>query len=67
VSRDLIDQGLTHGVEVSINGLEGTYTVLDKMNKRWRRKIDIYMGSDVEAARKWGARTVTIRWKPPDP
>lgn len=62
VSRDLIDKGLTYGTKVSIEGVSGTYTVRDKMHKRWHRKIDIYMGEDQEAARKWGKRTVIIRW-----
>ncbi len=62
VSRDLIDDGLTHGTEVQIEGLPGTYIVRDKMNKRWDNKIDIYMGQDVKAARDWGKRTVTISW-----
>jgi 3D (Asp-Asp-Asp) domain-containing protein len=62
VSRDLIDDGLTHGTEVTIEGLPGTYIVRDKMNKRWDDKIDIYMGLDVEAAKEWGKRTVTISW-----
>jgi len=62
VSRDLIALGLTHGVEVEIEGLPGSYRVLDKMNKRWRKKIDIYMGRDVEAARAWGVKRVRIRW-----
>lgn len=64
VSRDLIEMGLTHGVEVEVTGLEGRYVVRDKMAKRWRRKIDLYMGDDVEAARRWGKRKVTIRWAP---
>ena len=62
VSRDLIDMGLTHGVKVRIDGLKGSYTVLDKLHKRWKRRIDIYMGNDVKAAKKWGKREVTIRW-----
>jgi 3D (Asp-Asp-Asp) domain-containing protein len=62
VSRDLIDDGLTHGTEVTIEGLPGTYIVRDKMNKRWNDKIDIYMGLDIEAAKQWGKRTVTISW-----
>ncbi len=62
VSRDLIPMGLTHGVKVKIEGLPGTYTVMDKLHKRWRRRIDIYMGNDVAAAKKWGKRQVTIRW-----
>ena len=63
VSRDLIEQGLSHGVAVTIEGLPGKYVVMDKMAARWRRKIDIYMGEDVEAARRWGVRQLTIHWR----
>ena len=63
VSRDLIELGLSHGVEVEIEGLPGFYTVRDKMARRWARKIDVYMGEDVPAARRWGRRQVTIRWR----
>ena len=45
-----------------IEGLPGEYVVLDKMNKRWSRTIDVYMGDDVAAAREFGRRDVTIRW-----
>jgi 3D (Asp-Asp-Asp) domain-containing protein len=62
VSRDLIRLGLTKGVEVRIDGLPGTYIVVDKMNKRWTRRIDIYMGTNVKAAKEWGKHEVTIRW-----
>jgi len=62
VSRDLIKQGLGNGARVKIKGLEGTYIVLDKMNKRWRKKIDIYMGKNVKKARKWGKQKVNISW-----
>ncbi|UCD83364.1 MAG: 3D domain-containing protein [Deltaproteobacteria bacterium] len=62
VSRDLIKKGLTHNTKVKIEGLKGEYVVLDKMNKRWKKKIDIYMGTDVEAAREWGKRKVRITW-----
>jgi len=62
VSRDLIGMGLGHGTEVEIDGLPGLYVVRDKMAKRWKRKIDIYMGDDVRAARRWGRRSVVIRW-----
>ena len=65
VSRDLIDEGLGHMTEVKIEGLEGTWIVRDKMNKRWEQKIDIFMGRDVERAREWGKRTVTIHWTNP--
>jgi 3D (Asp-Asp-Asp) domain-containing protein len=62
VSRDLVPLGLTRGIRVRIRGLEGEYVVLDKLAARWKRRIDIYMGTDVEAARRWGKRTVQISW-----
>ena len=62
VSRDLIPLGLKHGVKVKIDGLPGTYTVMDKLHQRWQHRIDIYMGKDIKAAKKWGKRKVTIRW-----
>ena len=77
VSRDLLQLGLERGTRVRIDGLAGEYVVLDKMNKRWERKIDVYMGDDVDAALGFGRRVVTIRWEvatetavgsgPPDP
>lgn len=68
VSRDLIDMGLDHETEVRIEGLKGTYVVRDKMNKRWEKKIDIFMGKDREKAMEWGKRKVIIHWtnKPDD-
>ena len=62
VSRDLILLGLNHRAAVSIEGLPGEYLVLDKMHARWEKRIDIYMGQDIDAARAWGARQVRIRW-----
>ncbi|NEV94763.1 hypothetical protein G3567_11470 [Psychroflexus sp. YR1-1] len=62
VSRDLIDMGLSHNQEVQIKGLPGTYIVKDKMNRRWEKKIDIYMGVDEEAAREWGKKEVEITY-----
>lgn len=64
VSRDLLEMGLDYNTPVRIQGLPGTYRVLDKMHPRWKRKIDIYMGEDVRAAREWGVRQVTISWEP---
>jgi 3D (Asp-Asp-Asp) domain-containing protein len=63
VSRDLLELGLVRGTRVRIEGLPGEYAVLDKMARRWRRRIDIYMGDDVEAARAWGVREVRIHWR----
>jgi 3D (Asp-Asp-Asp) domain-containing protein len=63
VSRDLIKQGLTHNKKVKIEGLPGVYKVLDKMNARWRNRIDIYMGKNEELAKEWGRQSVIISWK----
>lgn len=63
VSRDLIPLGLGQGVTVRIEGLSGEFTVLDKMDARWRKRIDLYFGKDVAAARQWGERQVVIRWR----
>ncbi|MCH2169263.1 3D domain-containing protein [Myxococcota bacterium] len=67
VSRDLLELGLGRGVRVKIEGLEGEYVVLDKMARRWTKKIDIYMGTDVAAARRWGKKKVRITWKEKSP
>ena len=60
VSKDLIEMGLIRKTKVKIEGLEGIYWVMDKMNDRWTRKIDIFMGKDREAAIRWGKRKVKI-------
>jgi 3D (Asp-Asp-Asp) domain-containing protein len=62
VSADLIEIGLARGQRVRILGLDGEYVVADRMSSRWQRKIDIYMGEDVKAARHWGVREVEIVW-----
>ncbi len=62
VSRDLIDLGLDHNTRVQIEGLEGIYLVKDKMHSRWRRRIDLYMGKDVEKALRWGLKKREIKY-----
>lgn len=62
VSRDLLALGLTHNTPVKIEGLEGIYLVKDKMHYRWKNKIDIYMGTDVKAAKHWGRKKVNIKY-----
>lgn len=62
VSRDLLEKGLKRHKKVRIHGLPGEYVVLDKMHRRWENRIDIYMGEDVEAARRFGKRRVRISW-----
>ena len=63
VSRDLLKKGLSHNALVKVEGLEGVYLVKDKMNRRWRNRIDIYMGTDVKVARAWGRRKVNISYR----
>lgn len=65
VSRDLLALGLTRGARVRIEGLPGEYVVLDKMARRWTRRVDLYMGEDIEAARAWGVQQRHIHWQPP--
>ena len=63
VSRDLLTRyGLRNGTRVKIGGLRGFYTVRDKMNKRFKKRIDIYMGTNRRRALRWGRRSVTISW-----
>ncbi len=63
VSRDLLSQyGIRNGTKVRIGGLPGYYRVLDKMNKRYKKRIDIYMGIDRRKALRWGRRSVVINW-----
>lgn len=66
VSRDLLTMGLGNGSMVTIDGLPGKYKVLDKMNKRWTKKIDLYMGLNRKRALQWGNKSVVIRWKKTD-
>jgi|GEM_PF-5613033 len=66
VSRDLLDEGLQHRTKVWIedDGVEsGPYLVLDKMNKRWKHRIDVYFGTDLKAALQFGKKRVRIFWK----
>ncbi|EDP70814.1 hypothetical protein FBALC1_08643 [Flavobacteriales bacterium ALC-1] len=62
VSRDLLDSGLVHNTKVKIDGFDNLFLVKDKMNKRWRKRIDIYMGIDVQKAKKWGKKKVNIEY-----
>ena len=61
VSHDLIKKhGLGNGVKVKIKGLKGDYVVKDKMNKRFKKRIDIYMGLNKKRALQWGKRKVVV-------
>jgi 3D (Asp-Asp-Asp) domain-containing protein len=62
VSRDLLDSGLVHNTKVKIEGFDDIFIVKDKMNRRWRKRIDIYMGTDVKKAKQWGKQKVDIEY-----
>ncbi|MFD1215109.1 MULTISPECIES: 3D domain-containing protein [Microbulbifer] len=62
VSRDLEKHGLTNGAKVRIEGLPGTFTVRDRMNKRFKNRIDVWMEKDVRKARQWGKKKLKIIW-----
>ena len=64
ISPDLERVGLAIGSVVEIEGLHGEWRILDRMPPRWERRIDVYMGLDEAAARRFGKREVTIRWRP---
>nr|WP_245668131.1 3D domain-containing protein [Allomuricauda zhangzhouensis] len=60
VSRDLIKMGLVHNTMVKIDTFPDTFYVKDKMHYRWKNRIDIYMGKDVQKAREWGRKKLMI-------
>lgn len=65
ISRDLEAMGLRPGTRVVIEGLPGEWTVADRMARRWRRRIDVYMGLDVARALRFGRREVNMTWDVP--
>ncbi len=65
VSSDLLKAGIKQNTRVKIKGLEGEYIVNDKMHSRWTNHIDIYMGTDVNAAKQWGRKKVRIKYYTP--
>jgi 3D (Asp-Asp-Asp) domain-containing protein len=63
VSPDLAKLGLVFGRKVRIDGLKGEWVVRDRMPKRWKRRIDVFMGEDIDAALAFGRRRVRIHWQ----
>lgn len=62
VSRDLLKKGLVYNTMVKIDTFEGIYLVKDKMHSRWKNRIDIYMGENVDEAKQWGRRKIEIKY-----
>lgn len=65
VSRNLILLGLKHNTPVKIEGFDSIFLVKDKMHRRWRNRIDIYMGTDIQKAKAWGRKKLTIQYGVP--
>jgi 3D (Asp-Asp-Asp) domain-containing protein len=63
VSRDLLKLGLKRNTLIKIEGLDSTYLVIDKMHRRKRNQIDIYMGKDVKKAKEWGVKRLKIKYR----
>jgi 3D (Asp-Asp-Asp) domain-containing protein len=61
VSPDLMEAGLACGTKVKVEGF-GEFIVWDKMDDKWKRRIDIHMGKKVEKAQEWGEKKVRISW-----
>ena len=63
VSKDLYRLGMKKDTYVYIEGLNGIYLVKDRMHERWKNKIDIYMGTDIISAKRWGRKKVNIHYR----
>ncbi len=62
VSRDLMEEtGLSFGQRVLIPG-HGVFEIRDRMNARWKRKVDIWH-NDREAARRFGKQKGILIWQ----
>ncbi len=62
VSRDLERKGLTLGTKIKIGNM-GTFVIKDRMNRRKKGNIDIYMTSYTDAL-KFGKQKYTLVRKP---
>ncbi len=60
ISRDLEKSGLTRGKEVHIEGI-GKVVVMDRMHRRKRNQIDLYMENHKDAV-EFGVKELTISW-----
>jgi 3D (Asp-Asp-Asp) domain-containing protein len=63
VSRDLESMGFTMGSEVIVTGagdMDGVWTIEDRMNKRWRNRIDFLVPKKIKAG-KWEKVTLKLK------
>ena len=62
VSRDLEKLGFTFGTKVCVydaGALSGEWTVQDRMNKRWTKRIDFLVNEDITGG-KWNNIKIEI-------
>ena len=55
VSRDLEELGFVFGAKVRVTGtssLDGIYVVQDRMNARWKKRIDLLVNKEITGG-KW--------------
>ena len=65
ISQDMFGiKGLWNNKKVFVicNGKGRMYTIRDTMNKRWRKRLDICMGTDRKAAMRWGKRKCVMHY-----
>jgi len=65
ISRDLLKAGLKHNTRVRIETLTDTFLVKDKMHQRWKKRVDLYMGTNVKKAQAWGKKKLKIYYAVP--
>jgi 3D (Asp-Asp-Asp) domain-containing protein len=63
VSPDLVAAGLGRGTRLRIEGFPDRYVVLDKTARRFKKRIDIFMGKDVRRAKEFGVKKLRIYWR----
>jgi len=62
VSRDLEPLGFVFGAQVCVEGageMDGIWTVEDRMNKRWKNRIDFLVNYDIKGG-KWENVTISL-------
>ena len=62
VSRDLEPLGFVFGAQVCVEGageMDGIWTVEDRMNKRWKNRIDFLVDYDIKGG-KWENVTISL-------
>jgi 3D (Asp-Asp-Asp) domain-containing protein len=62
VSRDLEKHGFTFGTKVCVEGaglMDGVWTIEDRMNKRWKNRIDFLVNKNMTGG-KWTNVKLTI-------